>query len=302
MPNARDAILSPLHKILVVGSGASGKTSLAWTLPGKKFAFLFDPAAIESIVGADIEYEEFLAGPGETDMTLKGFNKNAKPDDKPARAVEPKVFVNWERNWNEKVTDGYFDKNGIDWIIFDSITYLVSSMMDRQLWINNRFGGLEEQADYRVVGNKLTEVFKSITSMKKNLYCTGHLTTYQDEKTKKISTQLDMPGKSRRQIPLMFSNIWEARPTTEDKQEHVILTKSDPRGFQEIRSSLQGLKPVENVEIKDFNKPQDYGIGRLLREAKPRTSNPIGNRSSAPTASSATVPASGQAPAAITKT
>src|SRR3989304_5664694 len=61
MPNAaRDVIERPGRKIFVLGSTGSGKTTQFLTLPGKKFMYLFDPNAILSIKGYDVDYEELL--------------------------------------------------------------------------------------------------------------------------------------------------------------------------------------------------------------------------------------------------
>lgn len=290
MPNAKDATaLTTRHKILIVGGSGSGKTSQIWTLPGRKFAYFFDPAALPSVMGLDIDYEMFLPDSLELDATLKGFNKNSKDDKVPdGKPREPGVYKRWVEDLNKRDAEGYF-KN-IDWLIIDSLTLLANAVMDRQMWLNNRYGGIEDLGDYRIVGSKLTEVFRSITSIDVNLFCTGHISTFQDELTKRIISQLQLPGKARTQLPLYFSNIWEARSTNDEKTGfYNILTKAEPRGFQEIRSSLQGLKPIEDVTIKDFNKPEDSGIGRLIKTAKPRVSASIGNRPTVNTNASAAI-------------
>jgi hypothetical protein len=289
MPNAKDnSSTTAFQKILVVGNGGSGKTFQMRTLPGRKFAYLFDPAALLSLQGADIDYEQYLPDVLELDSTLKGFNKNAKSD-KPSSSREPTVYVRWVEDLNKRYESGFF--KDYSWLCIDSLTLLANAVMDRQLWLNNRYGDIEDIADYRVTGSKIADVFRSICSIPINLYCTGHLNSFQDEKTKRIATQIQLPGKARNMLPLLFSNIWEARSTTEDKAQHVLLTRPEPRGFDGIRTTLQGLTPVVDVTVRNLAQPESFGIGALLKKAIP-SSQPSSTTSSQTTVANGVRPAS----------
>lgn len=286
MPNARDAALTHYHKLLVLGPTGSGKTTQIWTLPGRKFAYLFDPNAILSLRGCDIEYEEFLPDALELDATLKGFNKGSTSDQlKTSTKREPTVYMRWVADLNDKHAKGFF-KN-FDWLCIDSLSLLANAVMDRQMYINGRYGGTEDLADYRVAGSKIAEVFRSICSLPINLYCTGHLTSFQDDKTKRIETQINLPGKARNMLPILFSNIWLAQAATDEKVGHVILTKAEARGFQSIRTTIAGLPAVCDVNIKDFTKPEQFGIGAILKGAKPRAAMPLTKPTTAPGAAAA---------------
>jgi len=275
MPNAKDVVGGTYERILLAGRTGSGKSSQIWTLPGRKFAYIFDPNSLSSLQGCDLDYELFMPDVLDVDMTLKGFNKNPATQktyvgDKPKRKVEPVVFNKWADHFNGQYDKGFFDN--YDWLIFDSITFFEKSVMDRNLFINNRYGDIEDIADYRIVGSKISEIFGTITAMRINIYATGHLSQFQDEKTKKLSIELKVAGKAKTMLPLQFSNIWLARVGEDEKGErrYEIRTIPEPRGFQDVRSSIRGLKPDEDVTIKDFAKAKDYGIGKLLMtKAKP---------------------------------
>lgn len=267
MPNAKDATGAAYQRILVAGRGAAGKTAQVWTLPGKKFAYLFDPAARNTLAGLDIEYEEFLPEAGDLDASLKGFNKGSKDDTLkgPNKARAPQIYVNWTEDFNKRVDDGFF--NTIDWLIFDSYTLFQNAVMDRILWLNGRYGAIEELSDYRVSGSKVADISRYIFSLPTNIYATCHLNTYQDEKTKKLDTQINLSGKGRTLIPLLCNSIFELRSSTDEKTGHIMLTKPEPRGFSDIRTSLRGLKPIEDLEIKNWAQPEAYGIGNLLKKS-----------------------------------
>src|SRR5512146_2529549 len=107
MANARDAAAPSFNRLLVLGRGGSGKSTQIWTLPGRKFAYLFDPNALLSLRGCDLEYEQFLPDSLELDATLKGFNKGAK-DDKLKSSREPTVYMRWVEDLNRRGDAGFF--------------------------------------------------------------------------------------------------------------------------------------------------------------------------------------------------
>ena len=272
MPNAQDLLATGNHKLLVVGQTGSGKTALIRSLPGRKFVYVFDPGALATLRGADIEYECFFPDILELDATLKGFNKNARPDDKPPSEREPQAYMLWVEHLNKAAEEGLF--KDFDWVCFDSLTLLSKSVMDRQLWINKRYGGIEDLGDYRVVGSKVSEVFRSITAIGSNIYCTGHISSFQDEKTKKLEVSLTLPGSAKQMLPLLFTNIWLAKTRDGDKgPEWILRTRPEERGLQTIRTSIPGLETEEDVTIKDFSRAEQYGIGAILKQAS--TQQPV---------------------------
>ena len=263
VPNAKDLDLSDVPtRILMVGPTGSGKTAQIHTLPGRKFAYIFDPNSLQTLRGLDLDYEEFMPEMVEMDATLKGFNKGAR-DDTPATKREPTLYNRWVEHLNDFEESGEITE--YDWMIFDSLTFLVKACMDRQLFINNRYGKIEDLSDYRVVGNKISTVFRTVTSIPINLVATGHLQVFQDDKTKKVETLLQLPGSSRNQLPLMFTDLWLAQAASEgDELKFEIQTIPEKRGLQTIRSSLN-VKAKEDVTIKNFARAGEYGIGAILK-------------------------------------
>lgn len=269
MPNAKDATAPPTKRILIAGRTGTGKTTQIWSLPGKKFAYIFDPNALSTLIaspphrmqGCDLDYELFLPEMSDVDTSLKGFNKGSKDDNVRKRRVEPQLYNRWEDDVLGR------DFSGYDWLILDSLTFLSKAVMDRQLFINNRYGGTEEIADYKVVGSKMAEVFGALTGAPINLFCTAHLSVYQDEKTSKLATELYLPGRARTIIPLQFTDIFQAVTKEDDKKGtiHEIRTKPDPKGLQDIRTSIPSLETFEDVTIPRFDdRSVEYGIGALL--------------------------------------
>lgn len=275
MPNTKDTDLEDFHRILCVGKTGTGKTAQIWTLPGKKFAYIFDPNSLATLRGLDLEYKQYLPDFLEMDATLKGFNKNSMDDAMPSKR-EPMLYMDWVDDINEKIEGGFFKKEKFDWLIFDSLTFMVKAVMDRQLFINRRYGSIEDLGDYRIVGSKITEVFNSIAGEKINVYATGHLSIFQDDKTKKIETQLNLPGKARVMLPLLFTNTWQAvTDNSGDDVSYLVRTRPDARGLQDIRTAIPGLETLEDVTIGDFEDAESYGIGALISRSKKETRNAV---------------------------
>ncbi len=258
--NAKD--LSPLQqrRIMVVGETGSGKTSLIRTLPGKKLVYVFDPNSLPSLTGADLEYELWLPDIKELDSTMKGFNKGAR-DDVPSSKREPRVYIEWGEHIQDQAKEGVLDQ--YDWLCFDSLTFLAKICMDRQLFINDRYGKVEDLADYRIVGSKLVDLFRSITGLGCNIYVTCHTRDFQDERSRRIMEALTVPGSARDMLPRMFTDTWMAMPPDEEHETYWMRTRAQKRGFQKLRTTMRELEDEVAVPI-DWDNPEQSGIGHLL--------------------------------------
>lgn len=261
MPNAKDAHEIVAHRILLLGDTGSGKTTQLLTLPGKKFAYLFDANALLSLRGADVDYEEFL--PDRINMSVKSLSKD-KGGDKTTNH-QSKMYVEWEKDFNSRVEDGFFNDYSV--IAFDSATTFLDLIMDRVLTINGRAGQWPQQDDYGPQMQVFTNVCRTLVSLGKTIVMTGHLETRQDELVKRIFRQPMMTGRLRVKIPLLFSDIFvcEAVNDGQGNVAHRIQTVPD-RITTTVRTSLRNLDAYEDVTI-DFKKdPIGQGIGGLLKK------------------------------------
>lgn len=268
MPNALDAQITKPEKILVIGGGGSGKTTQLLTLPGKKFVYIFDPNALQSLRGFDVDYEEFVAEYTDIDLSVKtlktGVGDNPALIEGRVRKIEPKTYNNWESHFLGSLEKNFFAP--YDVIAIDSFTLFAETVMDRVMHLNKRLGKQPEQADWAAQINTIGNVFRAITGVNKMLFCTGHADLKQDELSKRVTYQLMMPGRMRVRLPLLFSNIFACRAVgTEKDAKYVIQTRND-RECPWVRTSIKGLDFEHDVTIKDFRKPQEYGIGALLKK------------------------------------
>jgi hypothetical protein len=259
MANALKAHETSAKKFLMLGDTGSGKTSQFLTLPGKKFMYLFDSNAILSLQGHDVDYEEFL--PDRLNLSVKSLKKDV--GDKTTN-FKNDLFVAWEKDFNEKLDAGFFNEYNV--IGMDSATTFLDLIMDRVLTINGRAGNWPQQDDYGPQMLVFTNVSRTLTSLGKIIYFTGHMETKQDEVTKRIFRKPMLTGRLTTKIPLLFSDIFICEVENDGRGNitHKLQTAPD-RMTTTVRTSFKGLAPFEDVSL-DFKKPLgDQGLGKLMR-------------------------------------
>ena len=262
MANALKAHESSTHKFLLLGDTGSGKTTQFLTLPGKKFIYLFDPNAILSLQGHDVEYEEFL--PDSLNLSIKSLSKG-KGDSNSSH--QNQVYVDWEKDFNSKIQDGFFDK--FDAIGMDSATTFLDLAMDRVLTINGRAGQWPQQDDYGPQMIAFINVCRSLMALNKTIFMTGHMEIKKDELQQRIFRTPMMTGRLKTKIPLLFSDIFfcEAENDGRGNVKHKIQTVPD-RITTTVRTSFKGLAPFEDVTL-DWKQPlEGQGLGRLMKQEK----------------------------------
>lgn len=259
MPNALDAH-NPQHKILMLGDTGGGKTSQILTLPGKKFVYCFDPNALLSLKGHDVEYAEFLADQVSFSVHSLGKGKG----DTGSGAKSSDLYLKWEQDFNERMKDGFFDS--YDVICMDSATTFLDLIMDRVLTLNGRFGQWPNQDDYGPQMIAFQNVCRYLTSSGKMVYMTGHLDMKQDGLTKRIFVKPMMTGRLTAKIPLLFSSVFVAKCEVDSQtgqSKYMLQTKPDNMTTC-IRTSIKGLEAFEDVTINWDESPVGQGLGGIL--------------------------------------
>jgi hypothetical protein len=261
MPNAKTAHADTTYKVLVLGQTGAGKTTQFLTLPGKKFIYLFDPNALLSLQGYDLDYEEFL--PDVMNLDVKSLSKDNKNVAQVMKRRAHDTYRNWEADFEAKIESGFF--NDYDWIGFDSFTTLSDMVMDEVLRVNNRPDAWPQQDDYGPQMLTLKNIIRTVTSLGKNVYFTGHMEMKQDDLTKKIFNTPIMTGRLKATLPLLFSEIFvvSASGDRDGNVSYSVQAKPD-RETPLIRTSIKGLEPFEDVTI-DFDKEvEGQGLGGII--------------------------------------
>lgn len=260
MANAKNAHETSSRKYLLLGDTGSGKTTQLLTIPGRKFAYLFDPNAILSLQGHDIEYEEFL--PDRLNLSVKSLKKDV--GDKTTN-FKNDLYQEWENDFNSRVDKGFF--NNFDVIAFDSATTFLDLIMDRVLTINARAGQWPQQDDYGPQMQTFTNVCRTLMSLNKTIFMTGHLEVKKDELVQRIFRQPMLTGRLKTKIPLLFSDILicEVENDGRGNIKHRMQLAPD-RMTTTVRTSFKNASSYEDVTI-DWKKPlEEQGLGRLIKQ------------------------------------
>jgi hypothetical protein len=265
MQNMNEIEDSNTQRVLAAGFGGGGKTTQFLTLPGKKFAYLFDPNSKSSLIGHDIDFEEFNPDINDIDIAVKTLKSDV--GDK-GRAVEPKTYNSWEKDFESKLDEDFFAP--YDWIGFDSFTMFLAIIMDRLLYLNKRPGKQPEQADWAAQVNVVTNVFRVLSGLGKNLYATCHIDMRQNDVSKKVYNHLLLTGALRTRTPLLFNHVLCFMGNSDEEHiQYIAQTRSD-RENPWIRTSMKGLEYLEDITIPfpdGFKDPEQYGLGALFKKA-----------------------------------
>jgi len=251
------------RQILTIGGMGTGKTTLFGTLPGKKFAYLFDPNARDALRKWDIDFKEFIADDTDIDLsakTLKAPDKQAIIDrSSRKKKPSPMTYVNWEADFEARLEAGFFDD--YDWIMFDSSTSFLDIIMDRVQYLNGRLNKNPEQADWAAQMHVQKNVMRVAASLG-GLYCTAHSEILKDEVTGRIHGRIMMTGKNRFRIPIMFSHIFATLLQQEKGKEPEYQIQTIPDKDNPVVRTALDLGTFENVQI-NFSQPLDkQGLGK----------------------------------------
>ncbi len=258
MPNAQDAPPTVVT-ILNVGSTGSGKTNGFLTLPGKKFMYIFDPNALATLRGHDVEYELFIPEQLDLDAVTLASAKR----DKISKPPEPISYIEFEKHLEKSIENGFFDQ--FDAIGLDSITTFQEVVRDRILWLNGRFGEHPTIADNVATVNTAIRVFRTLLSPNKTIYVTGHIDYKQEEVSQKMINVMYFLGGLRKRLPILFSEVWLSYGDSDKKgnMHYYVRTRQD-RYNPYLRCSSRFIDTVEDVTV-DWNEPlEGQGIGGLL--------------------------------------
>ena len=265
MPNAIDKKADTKPTVLALGLPGAGKTSQILTLPGRKFAYLFDPQAINTLMGYDIEYKEFL--PDKLSLRLTSLSENVRKREglNPNRNHGREVYEAWEKDFETKAESGFFDD--FDVICFDSFTTLSDMVMDGVLAVNGRGGQWPQQDDYGPQMLTLSNIMRTATSLNKLIYVTGHIEMKQDEASKRMMMTPLMTGRLKTKLPILFSELlsFEAAADMKGNISWVVQTRPD-RLTPIARTSMKHVSFKEDVTIDWTKDPEGQGLAALMRK------------------------------------
>ncbi len=197
-------------KAIILGAKGIGKTSLAKTCPGPVLLHSFDPG------GAQVVPQKLID-------SGKVIVDNSFEDD---NLLSPTAYLNWIKKFNLYAKEGVFNEVGT--YILDSTTTLAHCMLWQIAKKEGRLpAGLTSPTDKKVHGLQMNDwdtvraQFLTITRQLMKLPChvllIGHLSKTQDEVTGGFVKEIALPGQSRTNVPVIFSEVFVMQEMTKAK-------------------------------------------------------------------------------------
>ena len=245
-------------KFVLAGDTGTGKTSQFRTMPGRKFAQLFDPAARSTLTDADGELEDWLPLPSELDIM---------PRTK-AATYKPALYTRWAKDFNEKSKKGFF--NTIDSYMLDSLTLLDQSCLREELSKNPT----DERIAYRMAGETIVQAMWALAALPCNVLLTLHTKYATDNETSKKEHRLTISGGAKIYLPRLVSALWFTQQVEGDNGvRYMVLTRPQSK-WPHVRTprAFSHLPLYADLTIDDWSKPEEYGIGKLIKESEGESS------------------------------
>lgn len=265
--NAQDYKQS-VRNWLLMGYTGSGKTSQLLTLPGKKFVYIFDPNAMPTLKGRDdIDYLEFYPDLLPLDVMSLATKKQVP---QVIQVPSPTAWVDWERDFEYRVKEHFFQDEGYKYIGFEAMTMFQAMAMDRIADLNGRFGKWPHEDDYAPIMQSVESVFRTANTLGIGIFTSCHTEYKQDSKTKLLYNHPVMYGRLRNRLPTLFSEVLTCHVVTDSSGKHgsfeyEIQTKPDEKNLT-VRTTLRNAKMFEDVTIGDWANPESFGLGKLLKQ------------------------------------
>ena len=265
MPNINELSAKDLgQNYLLLGTNGTGKSALYMTLPGKKFIYFFDPHAKKTIAskfpGADLTFEEFL--PTKLDVRHTAIAK--KGVGRVQSLNPPDAFRRWEDHWMESLDNGFFDQ--FDCICVDGMSMWQKYALLEIVHNAGRGGHPPELADRNVLAVGLFNFAATFTSLGKTVFLVVHYDYKQDIVTGRMLNLPLIVGQEKTYLNNMFGHVLVAQcQSTQNEIKYAIQTRPDTLN-PNSRTSFNNLDMFHDVTIKNFSKPEEYGLGKILKE------------------------------------
>ncbi len=257
------------ERIMMLGQGGEGKSTLFETLPGRKLMLAFERNAITALKAinpkSSTEFELF--SPGEMNFTVQRV-PSLKGGDSYQYQLKRRAdaYAAFEKYCEEKLASGYFDQ--FDWIAIDGGTQLARAMLDDVLAREGRLGYVPEMSDYNVVKFQMERVLRFFCAVNAGFYFVVHVsTTEKDEVTKRLVDNLILPGDLKNIASTMFSQVFRTTTAENEKGElrFMIQTRPDSK-LKGPRTSIRGLPTQVDVTIESTLMLERTGLGKILSE------------------------------------
>ena len=262
---AEDAGRKP-QSFLLISPPGGGKSTQTRTLPKPVLSIIFDPNGAAAIRGVkDVDRVEFLEEasplrfPAVDERVGMQLNKGSR--------VLPTAYARFHYWLNGALASDLFSKYKS--IVIDSITSLENAIAALVKYDHNVGTISVEQSTY--VRDPLYEAIARIAAQPAVIMVTAHRKDKNDMGGKALEYDLLAIGRARNTIPGLFSEVLYLEHIEEIDQKtkqkvgrYIAKTKPDSR-IHIARVSDHNLPAEIDMTIEDWDKPENYGVGKILK-------------------------------------
>lgn len=259
-------------KFVLIGGVGSGKTTQLLTMPGRKFAYLFDPASMSTLYGCpDLETVEFFPGAADARGHARSTITSGSRLRDSATALKPVLYENFVNDFNKREAKGFF--HDIDVLMIDSVTLLGVACLNRVYYLQEQTGRADERIDYRLAGEAISDLLSVICSLPCHVILTLHSEWRKKDGETETTEKLTVPGSASLRLPRLVSAIWYTERVFDTKRgeyDYFIITKGPSRRYPSLRTPriFADVDAKLDVNIPTF-KDLPYtkkGLGHLLEK------------------------------------
>ena len=244
------------YKILLAGDTGTGKTMQFETMPGPRYAHIFDPAAHNTLTLEEGEYDNFFPLPSEMSLLpAKGHQK-----------TDANLYVRWAKHFQRQLNEGFFEKVGS--FMLDSATVLGLALLNYQRKITD---SKDERQHHMLAGETMIEALWAVFTLPCHVLVTMHTKPAEvmvgETKTGERTNKLTVPGGAQLMLPRLVSASWYTS-LVESKNggpRFMAMTRPQPR-WPNVRTP-RGWGKLElwhDLTIEDMAHPERYGVGALI--------------------------------------
>lgn len=275
--------LSPTedHRIVLFGAPGTGKTAQILTLPRPTFVYTFEASALATLRGAkDIFVLPFFPRkPSDANsLAARSIQKGGRREFdflSGAESANPdygQLYREFAQDVTSRLEQDWWAKEGIVTLALDGLSTMSRHALSRVGFLQEKIKSEDKRTDYMQAGNLTGEVFGYLSTQTPIFFASLHTGSTFDERTQRPMKRLELPGSARARLPTISTVCWRTLLARDDDkkppQTRYCAQTFPDRDYDWIRPGPFPLPDVTDLTIDDWSRPEDFGIGRLIRAGR----------------------------------
>lgn len=257
-------VKAKIRTVVLTGISGAGKSTQLRTVPKPLLVIAFDPKAKGAIAELeDTDIIEFL--PDGATLDIPSGTQKAKDRAKKSKIAHPTAYINFNNWFMDAVEDGTLNKYAT--IALDSASFIERAIGEQlKIDLDKRHDSLDFKTDLPRIRDTFLSTVSYLVSLPANIIFLAH----QREKTNQagdvIGQEIAVVGMGRQLLPgFVDATIALESKDTNTGTEYIAKTRATGHINFPASVPLNDIPNKLDFTIHDWDKPEDYGLGLLLR-------------------------------------